>query len=100
MFILAFTTTLREGLEAVIFLAGTTAGGSPESIPIPGIIGLIIGIIVGVLLYYTYAIKHSCHHLNILPAQEPFWQKDDTCAALSTNFSLLCLLATSLANHF
>lgn len=71
MFILAFTTTLREGLEAVIFLAGTTAGGSPESIPIPGIIGLIIGIIVGVLLYYTYAIKHSCHHLNILPAQEP-----------------------------
>lgn len=53
VFILAFTTTLREGLEAVIFLAGTTAGGSPESIPIPGIIGLIIGIIVGVLLYYT-----------------------------------------------
>ena len=53
VFILAFTTTLREGLEAVIFLAGTTAGSSPASIPIPGVIGLIIGLIVGVLLYYT-----------------------------------------------
>ncbi|KAK9803784.1 hypothetical protein WJX73_007360 [Symbiochloris irregularis] len=53
VFILAFTTTLREGLEAVIFLAGTTAGSSPASIPLPGVIGIIIGLIVGVLLYYT-----------------------------------------------
>ncbi len=53
VFLLAFTTTLREGLESVIFLCGVSAGIDPRSIPIAGIVGVLIGIAVGVALYYT-----------------------------------------------
>jgi high-affinity iron transporter len=54
IFLMAFTTTLREGLESVVFLAGVSAGVDPRSIPIAGIVGIILGIIVGVILYYTW----------------------------------------------
>ncbi len=53
MFLLAFSTTLREGLESVIFLTGVSAGIDLRSIPIAGIVGILIGIAVGVALYYT-----------------------------------------------
>lgn len=52
IFILAFTTTLREGLEAVVFIAGVSAGLPVSSIPIPAVVGIIMGIIVGVVLYW------------------------------------------------
>ena len=53
IFLLAFTTTLREGIEAVVFLAGVTAGQSVKSIIFPCIVGVIMGLAVGVVLYYT-----------------------------------------------
>jgi high-affinity iron transporter len=53
VFLLAFSTTLREGLESVIFLTGVSAGIDLRSIPIAGIVGILIGIAVGVALYYT-----------------------------------------------
>lgn len=53
IFILAFTTTLREGMEAVVFIAGVSAGLPVSSIPIPAVVGIIMGIAVGMLLYYT-----------------------------------------------
>lgn len=52
IFILAFTTTIREGLEAVVFIAGVSASLPVSSIPIPAVVGIIMGVTVGVLLYY------------------------------------------------
>lgn len=53
MFILPFITTLREGLEAVVFVGGVGLNQPASSFPIPVICGLIAGIFVGVLLYYS-----------------------------------------------
>ncbi|AOA60481.1 Iron permease [Komagataella phaffii CBS 7435] len=53
MFLLPFVTTLREGLEAVVFIGGVGLGSPATSFPIPVIVGLIAGISVGVLLYYS-----------------------------------------------
>lgn len=54
MFLLPFITVLREGLEAVIFVAGagiTTSGSSATAYPLPVVVGLICGVLVGWLLY-------------------------------------------------
>ena len=53
VFLLAFSTTLREGIESVIFLTGVSAGIDPRSIPIAGIVGIMLGLAVGIILYYT-----------------------------------------------
>ena len=53
VFLLAFSTTLREGIESVIFLTGVSAGIDPRSIPIAGIVGILLGLAVGIALYYT-----------------------------------------------
>lgn len=55
MFILPFITVLREGLEAVVFVAGagiTTKGSHASAYPLPVVVGLIAGGLVGWLLYY------------------------------------------------
>ncbi|CAR25330.1 high-affinity iron permease FTR1 [Lachancea thermotolerans CBS 6340] len=55
MFLLPFITVLREGLEAVVFVAGagiTTQGSSASAYPLPVVVGLIAGTLVGFLLYY------------------------------------------------
>lgn len=52
MFILPFITTLREGLEAVVFVGGVGIGSPAKSFPLPVICGLVAGILVGYLLYY------------------------------------------------
>ncbi|ODV58128.1 high-affinity iron permease FTR1 [Ascoidea rubescens DSM 1968] len=53
MFILPFITTLREGLEAVVFVGGVGLDYPAKAFPLPVIIGLIAGIAVGVVLYYS-----------------------------------------------
>ncbi|ONH65372.1 Plasma membrane iron permease [Cyberlindnera fabianii] len=55
MFLLPFITVLREGLEAVVFVAGagiTTKGSKASAYPLPVVVGLICGLAVGFLLYY------------------------------------------------
>lgn len=52
MFILPFITTLREGMEAVVFVGGVGMGTPATAFPIPVIIGLIAGILVGLAMYY------------------------------------------------
>jgi high-affinity iron transporter len=55
MFILPLITTLREGLEAVVFVAGagiTTSGSKASAYPLPVVVGLICGVSVGLILYY------------------------------------------------
>lgn len=55
MFVLPFITVLREGLEAVVFVAGagvTTQGSRATAYPLPVAAGLMAGGLVGFLLYY------------------------------------------------
>ncbi|KAL3241338.1 high-affinity iron permease FTR1 [Nakaseomyces bracarensis] len=55
MFLLPFITVLREGLEAVVFVAGagiTTKGSHASAYPLPVVVGLLAGAFVGWLLYY------------------------------------------------
>lgn len=52
MFILPFITTLREGLEAVVFVGGVGLDSPASSFPLPVVCGLIAGLFVGTLLYY------------------------------------------------
>ncbi|KXJ86607.1 putative iron transferase [Microdochium bolleyi] len=51
MFFLPFITVLREGIEAVVFIAGVTFSAPATSVPLPVVIGLITGSLVGYLLY-------------------------------------------------
>ncbi|KAA8573680.1 hypothetical protein EYC84_005257 [Monilinia fructicola] len=51
MFVLPFITVLREGLEAVVFVAGVSFSTPPTSIPLPVVIGLIAGLAVGYIIY-------------------------------------------------
>ncbi|XBW34864.1 hypothetical protein QEN19_000431 [Hanseniaspora menglaensis] len=55
MFILPFVTVLREGLEAVVFVAGagvTTVNSQASSFPLPVVCGLIAGLAVGAFIFY------------------------------------------------
>ncbi|KAF2683690.1 plasma membrane iron permease-like protein [Lentithecium fluviatile CBS 122367] len=51
MFILPFITVLREGVEAVLFIAGVGLGLPATSIPLAVICGLGAGVLVGYLIY-------------------------------------------------
>ncbi|KAH8892030.1 iron permease FTR1 family protein [Thozetella sp. PMI_491] len=51
MFMLPFITVLREGIEAIVFVAGVTFSAPATSVPLPVIIGLIVGAVVGYLIY-------------------------------------------------
>lgn len=52
MFILPFITTLREGLEAVVFVGGVGIGSPAKSFPLPVVCGLAAGALVGGFMYY------------------------------------------------
>ncbi|PHH79356.1 hypothetical protein CDD80_5024 [Ophiocordyceps camponoti-rufipedis] len=51
MFFLPFITVLREGVEAVVFVAGVSSTAPATAVPLPAIVGLGLGILVGWLLY-------------------------------------------------
>lgn len=51
MFILPFITTLREGVEAVVFVGGVSLSLPATAFPLPVVTGLIAGITVGYLIY-------------------------------------------------
>lgn len=51
MFVLPFITVLREGIEAIIFVAGVSFSAPASAFPLPAIVGLATGIFVGYLLY-------------------------------------------------
>ncbi|ODV92326.1 hypothetical protein CANCADRAFT_30511 [Tortispora caseinolytica NRRL Y-17796] len=50
-FILPFVTTLREGIEAIVFIGGVGLALPATSFPIPVITGFIAGVAVGYLIY-------------------------------------------------
>ncbi|USP80193.1 Fe transporter permease 1 [Curvularia clavata] len=51
MFILPFITVLREGIEAVLFIAGVSLSAPATSFPLAVICGLGAGALVGFLIY-------------------------------------------------
>jgi len=51
MFMLPFVTVLREGLEAVVFIAGVSFSSPASAVPLPVVIGLIAGSAVGFVIY-------------------------------------------------
>lgn len=53
MFILPFVTTLREGLEGVVFVGGVgVSEASAKAFPLPVVCGILAGAAVGLFLYY------------------------------------------------
>jgi high-affinity iron transporter len=51
MFVLPFITVLREGVEAIIFVAGVTFSAPATAVPLPVIVGLLVGALAGYILY-------------------------------------------------
>ncbi|KAJ0166350.1 Plasma membrane iron permease [Colletotrichum tanaceti] len=51
MFILPFITVLREGIEAIVFVAGVSFSAPATAVPLPAVVGLLVGAFVGYLLY-------------------------------------------------
>lgn len=51
LFTIPLITTLREGLEGVVFIGGVSLGLPATSIPLPAIIGLLVGLGIGFLIF-------------------------------------------------
>ncbi|OTA91693.1 hypothetical protein M434DRAFT_338941 [Hypoxylon sp. CO27-5] len=51
MFVLPFITVLREGIEAIVFVAGVSFSAPATAVPLPVVVGLAAGGIVGYILY-------------------------------------------------
>lgn len=51
MFLLPFITTMREGVEAVVFVGGVSLGLPGTEFPLPVITGILAGLLVGYLIY-------------------------------------------------
>jgi len=51
MFMLPFITVVREGLEAVVFVAGVSFTAPASSVPLPVFVGLLAGSCVGYFIF-------------------------------------------------
>src|SRR5260221_4527575 len=51
LFLLPFITVLREGLEAVVFVAGVALGSDPSTIPGAVLLGVLSGLGVGLAIW-------------------------------------------------
>jgi len=51
MFMLPFITVVREGLEAVVFVAGVSFSSPASAVPLPVIVGLMAGSLVGYFIF-------------------------------------------------
>jgi high-affinity iron transporter len=63
MFALPFITVLREGIEAIVFVAGVSFSAPATAVPLPVVVGLLAGIVVGYLLYkFVILLAPACPH--------------------------------------
>ncbi|KAI5863527.1 iron permease FTR1 [Durotheca rogersii] len=51
MFVLPFVTVLREGIEAIVFVAGVSFSAPATAVPLAVVVGLIAGCIAGYIIY-------------------------------------------------
>ncbi|KAF4122243.1 high-affinity iron transporter [Geosmithia morbida] len=66
LFILPFITILREGFEAVIFIAGVIATSPASSIPLSVIAGTVVGIFISFFIYKGRSVT-SVQNFLLLP---------------------------------
>ena len=67
MFVLPFITALREGLEAIVFVAGVMFSAPASAVPLPVVVGLAAGFIVGYVLYrYAYQLLFVLSYVSHL----------------------------------
>ena len=52
IFLLLFSTVVREGLEVALFVGGIGGANNWRSIPLPAFVGLVAGLLVGLLMVY------------------------------------------------
>lgn len=52
LFLIAFTAVIREGIEAVLFLAGVGVGTPWKAIPLGGFVGAALGVFFGYFLFF------------------------------------------------
>jgi FTR1 family protein len=60
LFLMAFTATFREGVEAVVFITGVSQA-NPTAIPIPGVLGLALG------SFFSYVVFFGTKPVDIRP---------------------------------
>ena len=51
LFLMSFTATLREGIEALIFITGVSRG-NPEGVALPGVVGILLGCIFSYIVFF------------------------------------------------
>lgn len=51
MFFVPFITVVREGLEAIVFIAGVSFSSPATAVPLAVVVGLIAGCAIGYILY-------------------------------------------------
>ncbi|ELR07803.1 hypothetical protein VC83_01091 [Pseudogymnoascus destructans] len=51
MFLVPFITVLREGIEAIVFIAGVSFSSPAASVPLPVVMGLLAGAVIGYIIY-------------------------------------------------
>lgn len=51
VFVIPFITTLREGLEGVVFIGGVSLGLPATSIPLPAVLGIFVGLLCGFVVF-------------------------------------------------
>jgi high-affinity iron transporter len=51
MFLVPFVTVLREGIEAIVFIAGVSFSSPAASVPLPVVMGLLAGAVIGYIIY-------------------------------------------------
>jgi high-affinity iron transporter len=61
MFMLPFITVLREGLEAIIFIAGVSFSSPAAAVPLPVVCGLLAGCAAGYVLYKYVPLNPYSH---------------------------------------
>ncbi|KAL4400560.1 ferrous iron transmembrane transporter [Malassezia pachydermatis] len=57
IFVIPLVTTLREGLEGVVFIGGVSLGLPASSIPLPAIVGIFCGLLVGFIIFKARSIS-------------------------------------------
>lgn len=74
MFVLPFITVLREGIEAVVFVAGVSFTAPATAFPLPVVCGLLLGGFVGWLLYrYVYLTSPDARDVNVKLTRLQWW---------------------------
>ncbi|OBT81206.1 hypothetical protein VE02_10197 [Pseudogymnoascus sp. 03VT05] len=51
MFLVPFVTVMREGIEAIVFIAGVSFSSPAASVPLPVVMGLLAGAVIGYIIY-------------------------------------------------